>query len=177
MGSRRLTSRLRSLGSCTPPPASSSLRAAIHPRRRLCRFCALAIPLGIPACAGPPASPRPPREARGSLAGLEGGPSSATTLVTVGRPRSPGETPSDFPPKMLSMPQLSRRKLNPSIEAVVALAPVPPSLRPFGRGHLSFSMGSGVGMTDSSKSRSLESHSIRHPWPFLESHREPIIRL
>src|SRR3989304_3053461 len=43
-----------------PDPCASAanvrafLRAAHHPRPRLCRVCALAVPLGTPACAGPP---------------------------------------------------------------------------------------------------------------------------
>src|SRR3989337_817 len=46
-------------GSTHDPRASAAnvrafLRAAPHPRRRLCRVCALAVPLGTPACPGAP---------------------------------------------------------------------------------------------------------------------------
>jgi len=68
-----------------PDPCASAanvrafLRAAHHPRLRLCRVCALAVPLGTPACAGPPC--------------CGGGTFLGTLAGTVGRPRSPGGGP------------------------------------------------------------------------------------
>ena len=54
-GSRRLTMRGPLPGPCASAAnVRAFLRAALHPRPRLCRFCALAVPLGTPACAGPP---------------------------------------------------------------------------------------------------------------------------
>src|SRR3990170_4732402 len=67
-------------GPTSGPRASAAnvrafLRAAHHPRPRLCRVCALAVPLGTPACAGPPSVrrgdfPRRPRGAPSAVHGL-----------------------------------------------------------------------------------------------------------